>query len=113
MSRSDGVRRHVSTASNTSAAAFPALEQDTDSDLDANSESGTHVQPSQNSSRPIQRTGTLSKDFTEDEEKAVLKKLDRNLVLFLAFLYLLSFLDRSSEYSSAVYRATPNRSRYR
>jgi len=42
------------------------------------------------------RANTLSKDYTEDEETAVIKKFDRKLVLFLAFLYLLSFLDRSS-----------------
>ena len=34
--------------------------------------------------------------YTSDEERAVIKKLDRNLVLFVAFLYMLSFLDRSS-----------------
>lgn len=36
--------------------------------------------------------------FTPDEEAAVLKKFDRRLVLFIALLYMLSFLDRSSEY---------------
>ena len=41
--------------------------------------------------RQIQRVNTKSKDYTEEEEKAVLRKLDRKLVLFL-----LSFLDRSS-----------------
>ncbi len=35
--------------------------------------------------------------FTADEEKAVVRKLDLHLVLFIAFLYMLSFLDRSSE----------------
>ena len=35
--------------------------------------------------------------FTVDEEKAIVKKLDRHLVLFIAFLYMLSFLDRSSK----------------
>lgn len=35
--------------------------------------------------------------FTADEEKAIVRKLDRHLVLFIAFLYMLSFLDRSSE----------------
>lgn len=34
--------------------------------------------------------------FTPDEEEKVLKKLDRRLVLFMALLYCLSFLDRSS-----------------
>lgn len=36
--------------------------------------------------------------FTPDEEAAVLKKFDRRLVLFIALLYMLSFLDRSSVY---------------
>lgn len=36
--------------------------------------------------------------FTPDEEAAVLKKFDRRLVLFIALLYMLSFLDRSSGY---------------
>jgi phosphatidylinositol 3,5-bisphosphate 5-phosphatase len=35
--------------------------------------------------------------YTPDEDKAVLKRLDRRLVLFMALLYSLSFLDRSSE----------------
>ena len=35
--------------------------------------------------------------YTTLEEKTVLRKLDRNLVFFLAMLYMLSFLDRSSK----------------
>ena len=35
--------------------------------------------------------------YTPDEDKAVLKKLDRKLVGFMALLYCLSFLDRSSK----------------
>ncbi|KAI9713436.1 MAG: hypothetical protein M1820_000818 [Bogoriella megaspora] len=34
--------------------------------------------------------------YTPDEEKAVVRKLDRRLVLFMALLYMLSFLDRSN-----------------
>ena len=34
--------------------------------------------------------------YTPDEEQAVIKKFDRRLVLFIALLYMLSFLDRSS-----------------
>ena len=34
--------------------------------------------------------------YTPDEEKHVVRTFDRRLVLFVAFLYLLSFLDRSS-----------------
>jgi hypothetical protein len=36
--------------------------------------------------------------YSPEEDKKVLKKLDRRVVLFIAFLYLLSFLDRSSKY---------------
>ena len=38
------------------------------------------------------------KSFAVEEEKAVVRKLDRHLVLFVAFLYMLSFLDRSSKF---------------
>ena len=34
--------------------------------------------------------------YTPEEECVVVRKLDRNLVLFVALLYMLSFLDRSS-----------------
>ena len=37
--------------------------------------------------------------YTPDEERAVVKKFDRKLVLFVALLYMLSFLDRSSAYT--------------
>jgi hypothetical protein len=36
--------------------------------------------------------------YTPDEERAVVRKFDRKLVLFVALLYMLSFLDRSSSY---------------
>ncbi|KAI8942765.1 hypothetical protein NX059_000809 [Plenodomus lindquistii] len=35
--------------------------------------------------------------YTPDEDRSVLKRLDRRLVCFMALLYCLSFLDRSSE----------------
>lgn len=34
--------------------------------------------------------------YTPDEEQAVVRKFDKRLVLFVALLYMLSFLDRSS-----------------
>lgn len=40
--------------------------------------------------------------YTPDEDKKVLRKLDRKLVGFMALLYCLSFLDRTSESSPAV-----------
>lgn len=36
--------------------------------------------------------------YTPDEERAVVRKFDKRLVLFVALLYMLSFLDRSSMY---------------
>jgi hypothetical protein len=35
--------------------------------------------------------------YSPIEERAVIRKLDRRLVLFVALLYMLSFLDRSSK----------------
>ncbi len=46
--------------------------------------------------RRLKRTTTQSKDYTDEEEAAVVRKLDRKLVMFLGFLYMLSFLDRSN-----------------
>jgi hypothetical protein len=40
--------------------------------------------------------------YTPDEDKKVLRKLDRKLVGFMALLYCLSFLDRTSESSPVV-----------
>ena len=36
--------------------------------------------------------------YTPDEEQSVIVKFDRRLVLFIALLYMLSFLDRSSRF---------------
>lgn len=46
--------------------------------------------------RRLKRVSTMSKEYTDEEEAAVLRKLDRKLVIFLGFLYMLSFLDRSN-----------------
>jgi hypothetical protein len=45
-------------------------------------------------------TYSKTKGYTSDEEKSVRRKFDRRLVLFVAFLYMLSFLDRSSKSST-------------
>lgn len=42
----------------------------------------------------LQRQGSL--EYTFEEERLVLRKFDRHLVLFIALLYMLAFLDRSS-----------------
>ena len=62
--------------------------------------------------RRAKRVNTLSKDYTEDEETTIIKKFDRKLVLFLAFLYLLSFLDRSSTHTSYCLMARSDRYRH-
>lgn len=40
--------------------------------------------------------------YTPDEDRAVRRKFDRKLVLFVALLFLLSFLDRSSTSTSSI-----------
>jgi hypothetical protein len=40
--------------------------------------------------------GDCENEFTEAEEREVLKKMDKRVVMFVALLYLLSFLDRSN-----------------
>jgi hypothetical protein len=46
--------------------------------------------------RPVRRIGSRSKEYTHEEEQAIVRKFDRRLTLFIALLYMLSFLDRSS-----------------
>jgi hypothetical protein len=46
--------------------------------------------------RPMRRVGSRSKEYTREEEQAIVRKFDRRLTLFIALLYMLSFLDRSS-----------------
>ena len=50
--------------------------------------------------------------YTPDEERAVVKKFDRKLVFFVALLYMLSFLDRSSTCAIAQ-QSTTDRYRHR
>lgn len=50
--------------------------------------------------------------YTPDEERAVVRKFDRKLVLFVALLYMLSFLDRSSLSSSSGARSLLTFNRY-
>jgi len=51
------------------------------------------------SRRPSSSTVQSFMLYTPDEERSVVKKFDRRLVLFVALLYMLSFLDRSSRYT--------------
>ena len=48
--------------------------------------------------RPSASTMASFQLYTPDEEMAVRRKFDRKLVLFVALLFLLSFLDRSSTF---------------
>ena len=50
--------------------------------------------------------------YTPDEERAVVRKLDRKLVLFVALLYMLSFLDRSSTVPFHCTKSTAYRHRH-
>jgi hypothetical protein len=50
--------------------------------------------------------------YTPDEERAVIRKFDRRLVLFVALLYMLSFLDRSSTCSPPGRAIPADSSRY-
>ena len=50
---------------------------------------------------------TRSQKYTRAEEEVVVKKFDKKLVLFLAVLYLVSFLDRSSKFSLAPFITFP------
>jgi hypothetical protein len=46
--------------------------------------------------RPVRRVGSRSREYTHAEEQTIVRKFDRRLTLFIALLYMLSFLDRSS-----------------
>lgn len=64
---------------------------------DGDSDSESEEESDKEHARPITRIGSSSKSFTEEEERAVIRKFDRRLAMFLALLYLLSFFDRSSK----------------
>lgn len=73
-------------------------EDVTDGDDEYDGEPGGGYKPP----RPRRRRAASVASFqlyTPDEEKAVVRKFDRKLVLFVALLYMLSFLDRSSMFS--------------
>lgn len=60
---------------------------------------GTGFERSSHARRGSASTTQSFQLYTPDESRAVVRKFDRRLVLFVALLYLLSFLDRSSRYS--------------
>jgi hypothetical protein len=71
-----------------------AIEDDDDDDAFDSARPGN---------RRFSRTSTVASFqlYTPDEEATVRRKFDRRLVLFVALLYMLSFLDRSSTTSPA------------
>jgi hypothetical protein len=64
---------------------------------DSNSEEDSDSEDALEGSKRRRKSVQSFELYTPDEERAVVRKLDRKLVLFVALLYMLSFLDRSSE----------------
>ncbi len=58
----------------------------------------------------VRRAGNSTRDgvvrYSPEEERAVVRKFDRRLVLFMALLYMLSFLDRSNIGNVRPFRST-------
>ncbi|KPI35146.1 putative transporter [Cyphellophora attinorum] len=102
-SYADHDRHEGQAGSSSSAAAAPRSrhlphlqpKQAEDGDHDDDDVSNASVPPTP-SFPPPHRSNTLSKSYTPSEESSLVRKLDRNLTLFLSLLYLLSFLDRSN-----------------
>lgn len=76
-------------------------------------QTGSRVEDDDNEARSSRRRASVSSVasfqlYTPDEELAVRRKFDRRLVLFVALLFLLSFLDRSSRFYLFIYRTREN-----
>jgi hypothetical protein len=76
--------------------ATSADENDENDDDDDNNEEGVYDGHQRQHRRASVSTVQSYQLYTPDEERAVVRKFDRKLVLFVALLYMLSFLDRSS-----------------
>lgn len=63
-------------------------------DMDDEGSEKESIAVDRSDSNSIDQTFTL---YTPDEERSVIKTFDRRIVLFIALLYMLSFLDRSSK----------------
>lgn len=80
------------------------MQDNAQEEIARRSESSTRLEEQYGSDEEISKSHAIrnsrrvarAQKYTDQEEKIVLKKLDSRLTLFLAFLYLLSFLDRSS-----------------
>lgn len=77
-------------------------QQDAAKNTESDDEIGAEVDEFHNRRR--RRTGSSAEKryqmYTTEEERAVVRKFDRKLVVFVALLYMLSFLDRSSKNST-------------
>jgi hypothetical protein len=71
-----------------------------DADEDADEDEDEDEGEGQHHSRISTDSAKSYELYTPDEDRAVVRKLDRRLVVFLAGVYMLSFLDRSSEFFS-------------
>lgn len=89
---------------------FEALDADADVDMDMDSDEDHNEDVYRDETG--RRRGSLStiqsyQLYTPDEERAVVRKFDRKLVVFVALLYMLSFLDRSSNICIHLLSYTP------
>jgi hypothetical protein len=67
-----------------------------DTELEALTASGEKVIEKDASKQVFEDDATDGQLFSQEEEKSVVRKLDKRVVGLIAGLYLLSFLDRSS-----------------
>jgi MFS family permease len=79
-----------------------AYAADDDDDEKDDGQARSRPRSSSSSRRRRRRAGSTGTAasfqlYTPDEERAVVRKFDRKLVVFMALLYMLSFLDRSSK----------------
>lgn len=81
-------------------------EEDGEEDEDSDGWIRTGASAAQNRRGSISTVASFQL-YTPDEENAVVRKFDRRLVLFVALLYMLSFLDRSSGCTSLEDMAGP------
>ncbi|KAI3332090.1 MFS general substrate transporter [Xylariaceae sp. AK1471] len=71
-------------------------DEDAQRDRGRSSKGGGRWSSRNSARRPSESTIASFQLYTSDEEKAVVRKFDRRLVVFLAFCYMLSFVDRSN-----------------
>ncbi|KAH6895293.1 major facilitator superfamily domain-containing protein [Thelonectria olida] len=77
----------------------PSAIWDVQADDEDEDEGSTHLRPLVDARRPSGSSAISADSFqlyTPDEDRAVRRKFDRKLVLFVALLFMLSFLDRSN-----------------